>query len=274
MSKRLLLFLVVLAAAQCFAGARYTAVSRTQTEGNTKAGQGPEKHETKVRGWASGDNAKVEFLQSTDPNMPPGSYMLSTDGGKTLYLVDPNTKSYVKWDVVGSLGALSGQPGVAQLEYANPKVEKLLEEPGGTLLGFPTRHYRFRTTYKVNVNIMGRQVSSTSTIEEDIWASAKALQPALRLLANRNRVKTGNEQIDRMVKAEMDKVQGLPLKTISITRSSAQDRSETVRSEMEITTLKTVPVPASTFAMPAGYRQIEMHLPTPNTEDEDHDHDH
>jgi hypothetical protein len=249
------LLLVFLASAHCFAGATYTAVSRTQTEA--------EKNEMKVRGWASGDSSKVEFMHSTDPTLRPGSYMLSTDGGKTIYLVDPSSKSFIRWDIMATLGA--GQ-GMGKIEYLEPRVEKLLEEPGPRILGFPTRHYRFRTTYTVNVELMGRRMSSTSTTEEDIWASTKAMEPAMRILAGQVRPQSGNEQIDRMVKAEMDKVRGLPLKTVSVTRTVGQGRSETLRSEMEITSLRTVSVPASTFSLPAGYKQIEMRT-TPDMHD-------
>src|SRR5882757_4344298 len=72
------------AAAPAFAGIHYK--STTKSEG--PRGQGSE---VQVEGWVAGEKARVEFKESSNPSpaTQKGTYLLTKDGGKTLYLVNP-----------------------------------------------------------------------------------------------------------------------------------------------------------------------------------------
>jgi len=54
--------------------------------------------------------------------------------------------------MLGTAGAvMNGMGAMVKMDFSTPKVEKLADEDGGTLLGLPTRHVRYRTSYTLTV---------------------------------------------------------------------------------------------------------------------------
>jgi hypothetical protein len=254
--KKLALSLLVILACvlPCVAGISYTAVMRDDNpiEGKAVSQSGT------IHGWASGQNGKVEFIGDANPMMPSGSYLVTRDGAKTLYLVDPAQKTYSVIDTQAMLGASGGMMesmrSRLKMEMESPKIEKLLEENGGLIAGLPTRHYKYRTTYTMVVTVMGKH-STVTTIEEDIWATTKALDPAIGLWLKKQPPSTGDAQLDSLIAAEMNKVNGFPLKRVSRTTTESDGTKQIFRNEMEVTELKVVPVPLSRFRIPPGYKE-------------------
>ena len=75
----------------------------------------------------------------------PGSYLLTKDGGLTLYLVDPKEKAYAKWDLDAMLATafakLERTGPLLHIEIENATSKKLGEDDGGVVAGYATRHY-------------------------------------------------------------------------------------------------------------------------------------
>lgn len=217
-----------------------------------------------INGWASGENGKVEFIGNANPMMPSGSYLITRDGARTLVLVDPTRKIYSKFDVQAMLdvtgGMMQGMKTMMKMQFESPKIEKLLEENGGLIAGLPTRHYKYRTTYAVNIDYMGHHRSVT-VLEEDIWSTTKTLDPAMGLWLKKQPTKTGDDQLDAMIAAEMNKVPGFPLKRVSVTTTESEGRQQTFRNQMEVTRVTVKPVPTSTFLIPTGYKEQPIEMP-------------
>ncbi len=239
---------VVMAAAYCLAGVEFVAQTRSDGGGDVT-----------VHAYVSGARAKVVFVESQADDYAIGDYMLSPDEGKTLYLISPATKTYTKYDVqammAGMGGMVQGMRGMMKVNFESPKIEKLLEEDGGLLAGLPTRHYRYRTSYTVSMHITGAKKVST-VLEEDIWTTDKLVDPALKVWLKQEPPSTGDEQVDKMIRAEMAKVQGFPLKRVTVTRTGDANGEHSSRSEMNVLEVKQVRVPLSVFAMPRGYREV------------------
>jgi hypothetical protein len=238
----------VLSAAYCLAGVEFVAQTRSDGGGDVK-----------VHAYVSGARAKVVFVESQASDYAVGDYMMSPDEGKTLYLISPATKTYTKYDVQAMLagmgGMVQGLRGMMKVNFESPKIEKLLEEDGGLLAGLPTRHYRYRTSYTVSMHITGAKKVST-VIEEDIWSTDKLADPALKVWLKQDPPSTGDEQVDQMIRAEMAKVEGFPLKRVTVTRVDDARGEHSSRSEMNVLMVKQVRVPLSVFAMPRGYREL------------------
>jgi hypothetical protein len=137
-----------------------------------------------VESWVDGDNAKILFTESKNDLMGKDSYLVTTDGGKIIYLVDPKEKTYTEWDLdamMNMFGAvMESMGGMLQMEFSDPEVEKLLEESGGTVVGLPTTHYRYRTAYTMDMKIMGMKRSQSFETVQDIWSTEELADPALR----------------------------------------------------------------------------------------------
>jgi len=240
-------------AAHSFAGVYY--VAQTTAEG----GKSAEKQNMVVKAWASGDGGKVVFEESENPMMGKGTYIITKDGGKTMFLVDPKEKTYMKWDLESMMGLLGGAMKMMNLKFTDPKVEALGEEPDGLVAGVPTVHYRFRTTYAMSMSFMMMKKNSKVVKDEEIWAATKLADAALGIWLRKTPPKTGNEDMDKLIKAEMGKVQGFPLKRKTVTTSTDEkDKKEVTTITMEVTELQMVPVPDSTFEIPSDYKETSL----------------
>lgn len=252
--------LSILAAAPGFADIHYKSVTKTQPE----QGKGQDIH---VEGWVSGDSSRVDIRDSANPVLKPGAYLITKDGGRTVFLVDPEEKTYAEWDLQAMLGGvgsiLTGMGPVLKIEFSDPKVEKLLEEEGPALHGMPTRHYRYRTSYTMKMKVLGMGNESSVVSEEDIWATDKLADAALSVWLRSDPPSTGNEQLDKLIASGRGKITGFPLKTVVVsTTTNKKNKQTTTRTTMEVTEIDTgADAPASAFEIPAGYEKTEMMMP-------------
>jgi Domain of unknown function (DUF4412) len=255
------LFLIV--AVPCFAGIHYKSV--TKTEAAAAQGGG----EIQTEGWVSGGNAKVAFVASSgNPMLQEGNYLITKDGGKTLYLVNPKEKTYAEWSLEGMLGTvgavMNGLGPLLRIQFSQPKVEKVLEEDGGTVAGLPTRHYKLRTSYTMTVKVLGMGNTTDVISDQDVWATARLQDVGLGVWLRAEPPRTGNAEFDKLIAAEATNFQGFPLKVVTVSTSTSKkgNKTSTTRSTMEVTQLDTgAAVPASAFEIPAGYEKTEI-LPT------------
>lgn len=245
---------LALAAAPLRAGIYY--------ESTTSDEQG--KSQIRVKSWVEGGKARIEFEQGLDKSMmPKGSYLVTTDGGRTVYLVNPQEKTYGVWDLeamLQTLGQVMEAAGpMMDLSIDNPRVEKRGQEAGGTIVGLPTTLYRYHTSYDFTMKIMGMTRSSHIEMDQEIWATGALEAPGMGVWLRADRP-TGFEGLDKLIQAEMSKVQGFPLKTVTVTTTTGKKGKEnTTRSTMEVTVLdRNRAMPDSTFEIPAGYQETQV----------------
>ena len=244
---------VLVVASQVFAGV--ILVAKTTAGG----GKAAEQQNSVAKSWVSGDSGKVLFEESSNPMMGKDTYMITKDGGKTMFLVDPKKKTYMKWDIDSMMGMAGGAMKMMNMKFSDPKVEALGEEPGELVAGIPTVHYRFRTSYVMSMSFMMMKKTSKVVKEEDIWVAPKLVEAALGIWLRRTPPKTGNDELDAMVKAEMGKVHGYPLKRRTVTTSTDEKgKVETTTVTMEVSELEMAPIPDSTFEIPADYKETSM----------------
>ena len=250
----------VLLAAPATAGMTY--------EATTKIG-GPQGDQIiRTEGWVDGDNAKILFRESDNPLYAEGAYLLTSDGGKTLNLVNPEEKTYTPFDLdamAATAGAaLQGLGGLVKMSITNHSVEKLAEEPGGQLLGRNTTHYRFRVTYDSEIKVMGMGQQSANETVTDTWTTTELGDAGFGAWLRRDPPKTGIADIDALIASEMvQRMTGVPLKMVAVTTTTDKKKGEkqTSTMSMEVSSLREQAVPAATFQLPAGYEKVEMTLP-------------
>ena len=253
-------FVALVLAANSQAGYTYKLVTKAEGGGRTADAQN-----SVVQAQVEGDKARMEFSESKNPVMGKGNYILTQDAGKTMYMVKPDEKTYMKWDLEAMMGmagaAMKMMGGFMQMEFSDPKIEKLADEAGEPILGYPTRHYKFRTTFTTTMTMMGRKSSTTTVKEEDVWTTTKVTDAGFGAWLRKTPPSLGNEQLDKLIKAEMSKVEGFPLRKImvnTVTDPSGKEQKSKVTAE--VTELNQTTIPDSQFALPTGYKETAMDL--------------
>ncbi|HEX7183461.1 MAG TPA: DUF4412 domain-containing protein [Thermoanaerobaculia bacterium] len=260
------LTLLAAAASPAFAGIHYKSTTRTEAPS-------AQPMVMQVEGWVSGPKAKIEFDEASgNPMVRKGAYLVTKNGGQTLYLVDPKEKTYAEWDLQAMLGfagsVMNGMGPLLKVEFANLKTEKLLDEDGGAILGLPTKHYRFRTSYTMKMRVMGMANESDVVTDQDVWVTQKLQDAGLGAWLRSSPPRTGNEQFDKLINAEWSNIQGYPLKMVSVSTSTPKKKGQptTTRTTMEVTQLDaSATVADSAFEIPAGYEETQM-MPAPGSE--------
>lgn len=255
-----LALLLALIAAPGFAGIHYKSITKNQD------GNGKSVGDIAVEGWVSGGNARVEIKESGNPILKKGSYLITKNGGQTIYLVDPAEKTYGEWDIQAMLGAagamLNSMGPLVKMEFSDPKVEKLAEDAGPTIAGVPTRHFKYRTSYTMKMKVMGMGQESATVSEQDLWVTDKISDAALGVWLRNTPPKTGNEQLDKLIDSEIGKVTGYPLKMVTVsTSTNKKGKAAVTRSTMEVTELDTNATVKASFDVPAGYEEVPMMMP-------------
>lgn len=218
-----------------------------------------------TRGLVDGLNARIEFVEGKSTGMEKGSYMITRDGGKTITMVNPEDKSFMKIDPE-QMAATAGQmmnatKGFMSMTFKNPTVETLEDEKGPAMLGMPTRRVKTKTAYTLETSVFGTKNVSQVTREDEMWVTTKMNDPGFNLWQKQRRIKTGNEDIDKLIELEAGKVKGFPLKTVSktVTRD-AKGREETTSTVYELTALKDTSAPKTAFDIPSDYKDSMAEL--------------
>ncbi|MFO7534757.1 MAG: DUF4412 domain-containing protein [Kiritimatiellia bacterium] len=241
--------LALLMAASSQAGLRYKV--QTRHEGQ-KGGPGNQT----VQMTAEGDKARIDFLEGGP--MDADGYILTRDGGKSMTMVSTKDKTYMNWDMDVMMGMAGAMTSMMKMEVSEPKVEKLLDEPGEPILGYPTRHYKFRINYDMSMTVMGFKNSTSVAREEENWTTTKIDTAALGRWINQS-PKTMNESLDKLIRLQRDQMQGLPLKMISVqTTTDKKGKSQVTKQIMEVTEIQEMKVDAATLEIPAGYKEATM----------------
>jgi hypothetical protein len=253
---------LLLAASFAAAGHYYEAVTSHQMED----AKGPDT--MTVKAWVDGDNARIEFVTSEKKGwMANGNYLVTTDAGENVYLVDPKEETYARFsfeEMMATLGQamsmMEQMGGMMKLEFTDVSTEKLLEEPGGSILGHPTTHLRYQTSYTMVMNMMGIKQQNRTEMIQDLWMTDELEARGFGVWLRPDRgLQTGNEGLDELMDQEMSKVTGFPLKTS--TRSTVTNKkgeSQTSSSLTEVTVLREESIDGDVFSWPPSYTETQL----------------
>jgi hypothetical protein len=253
--KRLFFLLIIAAlAVPLSAGVTYNFSSVTDGRGGTQ-----------MSGVTSieGTNMRLDFTRGDRMIFKDGSVVLSRDGGKTLLVLDPKQKSYFELDleeVFGSLGnAMKSMGGVVQFSIRNQKVQVSPGTSGGTIEGYATTKYRVDSTYEMTMKVMG--MGSTSNIHSvtETWTTDK-LGSELITFVQMKGLRTGMEDLDKLLASQTKGVKGFPLKQVTTTTTTSGKKSQTNTTTVMITDIRNAKIDLAKFEVPKGYKKEESPL--------------
>lgn len=253
------------------AGYYYESTTKERTEGTRGI------KETTVKGWVDGDKSRIEFVTAEESGpISKGNYLISTDGGETVYLVNPKDKTYAPFSLKDMMAGLNEamammkqMGGMMKIEFTDVSSEKLLEEPGEQILGRPTTHYRYKSRHTMNMNMMGMKQSSTSETIQDVWSTDTVDLTGFGIWLNPGRgAQTGNEEFDELLRQQMDQISGFPLKIVNeSTVTDKRGRAQKGSFVTDVTVLREESVDDGVFEWPAGFTETQIIPDTPDMPD-------
>ena len=257
--------LVAAVAAACFvstaptlAGTYFKAVTRVENA------QGKTLEDTEVEGWVQGDEARIAFLRSSNPWTKAGTYLVTEDGGRTIYQVNPKEETYSQWDLnamIASAGAMMNSLGdMVKMEVTDPHSEILLDEKGPDILGYPTRHLRRESGYSMEMRMMGMKRGQTVTTTQELWVTDRLKDAGFGAWLRKDPPKSGNEELDELFENEILDVEGMVVKSKTVSKSvgSKKGRETVTTSETEVTALREEDTSGVSYTVPEGFEPVPM----------------
>lgn len=212
------------------------------------------------RGIIDGDRSRVDFLSGNA--FPIGTYVITSNGSRTLTFVDPSKKTFVEVNAAGVATAI----GSARITISNKKVNLTQLDDHPVMAGLPTDHYRLTINYDITVAF--GTIPLTQTVHEiiDKWVTQAFGDIAETFLASGG-VHTGNPDLDDLIQTENTKIKGFALKQmISVTTVNDTpqvagtqlklNRSLTQTRELTVTTIQPMAtISPELFVVPASYKK-------------------
>jgi hypothetical protein len=213
------------------------------------------------RAMLDGERSRVEILAGNA--YPPGTYVISTNGSKTLTYVDPGMKQYFEVNNVSAASAM----GSRKITISNAKhdVAKLEDHP--VIAGQLTDHYRVTLDYDIVVNFGSIPLKQTVHSQIDKWTTA-AFGDVNQSFLSSGSLRTGNAQLDELMDLESAKVQGFPLRetAVTTTRNSRGNvpgsqlqiaATHTLTKELTINSIRQATARPADFSVPVTFRRVE-----------------
>jgi hypothetical protein len=241
--------------AQLSAQGAYYYEAQTTAEGSAISGV------TVVHGWVDAQRAKIEFQRDPSGFFGDGTYWLSNDAGKTVYLVNPAKQTVSQIDaeqMLNTFGALTNATaGVVNIEFSDFTSQKLGEGPGEAILGLPTTRHHHKTGYTMRVAVLGIGQRERTDVENEFWCTDAIREDGFEVWLRPDRFRTGNEGFDRMIAQEYEVFDCLPLRHHMVTKVTGQrGREMTTTTTTEVLTLREATPPGGTFDVPAGFETV------------------
>ena len=245
---------LILSSSFAFAGLAYDFTSTTTGIANqTISGS--------VR--AEGTAMRVDITKGDGALFENGSFAVSTNGGKTMSVVNPSSKTFYELDLsqlLGGADALFKHLGDnVKLDVKNPKVSVTGGGPGGTVEGFPTKKSTVTSGYEMAIEGLGNPMSIRMELTTDVWWTDQVSSEFTNFLQMRG-FRTGIAAVDRLIEAEAGAIAGFPLRQVTNTRVSFAGNDMTSTSTSTAKNVKKVAVPASAFVVPAGFTKVASPL--------------
>ncbi len=240
--------------------ASYYYEATTRTEGES-AGRGATAN---VRGWVDGSRAKVEYLDADSSGLfRAGSYLLTTDGGATLYLVNPAERAVSELELdamFGMMGSvMNAMGGLVNMQFGDFVNERVEQRPGENILGYPTTFHHFNTGYTATMSVLGMRNESRSETRQQVWCADGLQADGFGIWLRPDRFRTGNTELDQLIAQEYGALDCVPLRMRSeSTTSDRRGRPSTTTTVMEVTVLREESAPVSTFELPADYEHVSL----------------
>jgi hypothetical protein len=207
-----------------------------------------------ARAVIEGEKSRLDIISGTQ--YTPGNYII-THGDQVVYVVDPETKSYVEY----AIDQRRVNPDRVKISNIKTNFNELPD--GGLIAGYPTKHYRLQLNYDIEVMMGTIAIRQSVETVIDKWMTTAFDHLIQQYRRNLDELKTGNPEIDSLIETESTKFKGLALRerTQIVTSGEKKAGSSNVNlpttrkrtKEMVVSKIEEASVSPNLFAVPVDY---------------------
>jgi hypothetical protein len=212
---------------------------------------------------AEGTNLRVELTTGDGTLFKDGAVVLSSDGGRTLHVVDPQSKTYYDLQIdqlLGNVGSMFKQfGGAVKVSVSDPKVTTRDAGDGGKIEGYPTHHSVVDSGYTVNVEAMGATMAIHIDSTTESWSTKEIPAEYMNFLQARG-MRTGIAEVDKIVASQAGATSGFPLKQTTTVHINQNGSDMTTTSTVTVTGIEKKAIAAAEFALPQGLTKVDNPL--------------
>ncbi len=212
------------------------------------------------RAVLDGENTRVDYLSGS--SFEAGTYLIARRDQGKLLIVNPKDKTYSVTDLTAVATSI-GNRGI-RIQNLKTKLTKMDGRP--IVAGLPTDHHRLEASYEMTVQFGELALTQNIQTVVEKWTT-EAFGDAGQSALTEGPLRTGNEEIDRLIEAETSKVSGLPLRqvvTITTTPANVRTTSQLKMngrrrhiSEMIVTSIQARDIEQSYFEVPSGFTRVQ-----------------
>lgn len=206
--------------------------------------------------WVEGDRARLDVQNSNDPNLAVGTTLLTADRGETLVVVNPARQEFFSLPRSVILGFKVREAERRHVTADPIASEKVGEDAGPELLGYPTRHLRFHLRLATRQPTASGELQASMEVFEHFWLTSEIPRHNTDLAMLSDSSATGVPSLDEFLRNQVLELPGFILKrTMVLTVDDAQNSRRVIRSAYEVTQLATADAAAGLFEVPEGFHE-------------------
>jgi len=240
-----------LLAQSAFAGYRYKVESVTS---------GVQDSTTSGVAEVEGKNLRFNVEHGDGAVFTDSSYVVSTNGGRTLSVVDPSTKTYFEISLDQLTGGIStmmqSMGGQMKMTVLNPKVSVRDLGSSEKIEGFDTQRKAIDASYDMNIEMMGQKVAMNMSMSTESWMTTQIPLDFASFLQT-GELHTGIPEIDKLLAAQSKSLNGFPLKQVTTIHINQMGQPMEIKTTTNVSGVEKKTIAASEFVVPAGYTKTE-----------------
>ena len=206
-----------------------------------------------------GKNSRFNVTQGDGMIFADSSFIISSNGGRSMSVFDPSSKTYfdISLDqLTGGVSGLMSQVG-AKIAITNPKVSVRDLGAGEKLQGYATQHKGIDISYDLGIDMMGQKMTMSMATSTEAWLTDQIPMDAASFLQT-GELHTGIDDVDKLIAGQAKALSGFPLKQITtIHMNQNGGMNMDIKTTTTVSDIQKKSVPASEFVVPTGYSKTD-----------------
>jgi hypothetical protein len=207
---------------------------------------------------AEGSSFRMNVNRGDGFTFNDGSFVISRDGGQTLLVADPATKTYYELalaDATGSAAAMFKQLGFLNFKISEPKVSRRDLGKGEAIEGYPTRRTQVSSSYTMSINAIGMPMKIAVRMSTESWLT-EAIPAELTNFLQKQSITTGIAEIDKLIVASGGE-KGFPLRQVTTFSMTQNGRVMDSKTTTTIHDVAKKPFADSEFVIPSSFKKTD-----------------